>query len=75
MSRSHGKLRVVCVSDTHNAAPGEGYILPRGDVLIHAGDLTNQGSLSGIEKAMAWLERADFALKIVVAGTLHVSLH
>ena len=38
------KVRIVCVSDTHNAAPGEGYTLPKGDVLIHAGDLTNQGS-------------------------------
>jgi predicted phosphodiesterase len=37
------KIRIVCISDTHNAAPGEGYTLPKGDILIHAGDLTNNG--------------------------------
>jgi len=68
MSQPSDKLRIVCVSDTHNAAPGEGYALPKGDILIHAGDLTNQGSLSEFKKALSWLERADFALKIVVAG-------
>jgi len=68
MSQRPDKVKIVCVSDTHNAAPGEGYTLPKGDVLIHAGDLTNQGTLSEIQKAVRWLERADFALKIVVAG-------
>ena len=62
------KVRIVCVSDTHNAAPGEGYTLPKGDVLIHAGDLTNQGSHAELSKAVAWLEQADFPVKIVVAG-------
>jgi Icc-related predicted phosphoesterase len=62
------KLRLVCLSDTHNAAPGEGYTLPRGDILIHAGDLTNQGSYAELEKAVAWIQKADFAVKIVVAG-------
>ena len=64
------KLRIVCVSDTHGHAPGEGYTLPKGDVLIHAGDLTNQGSYSELEKAAGWLEKAakDFKAVIVVAG-------
>nr|POE88285.1 putative rhamnogalacturonate lyase c [Quercus suber] len=68
------KLRIVCVSDTHNAAPGEGYTLPAGDVLIHAGDLTNQGSLAELRKAVEWLEKADYAAKIVVAGNHDLSL-
>ena len=62
------RVRIVCISDTHNAAPGEGYTLPKGDILIHAGDLTNQGSHAELSKAVAWLERADFPVKIVVAG-------
>ena len=33
------KTRFVCVSDTHNRNVG----LPKGDVLIHAGDMTNNG--------------------------------
>ena len=67
------KVRIVCISDTHNATPGEGYTLPKGDILIHAGDLTNQGSYSELAKAVGWLEAADFAVKIVVAGILHPS--
>jgi len=58
------KTRFVCISDTHCQTPR----LPKGDVLIHAGDLTNQGSYSEMQKTVAWLEKADFEAKIVVAG-------
>ena len=69
MTRATRKVRIVCVSDTHNAAPGEGYTLPKGDILLHAGDLTNQGTYAELKKAVDWIERADFPIKIVVAGT------
>jgi predicted phosphodiesterase len=59
------KTRIVCISDTHTQTPK----LPKGDVLIHAGDLTNQGSYSELKKIAEWLEKADFEAKIVVAGT------
>lgn len=58
------KTRIVCISDTHCQMPR----LPPGDVLIHAGDLTNQGSYSELKKAVEKLEKADFEAKIVVAG-------
>lgn len=58
------KTRFVCISDTHNNTPK----LPPGDVLIHAGDLTNQGSYDELERSVAWLEKAPFEAKIVVAG-------
>lgn len=38
------RTRIVCISDTHNTTPK----LPAGDILIHAGDLTNQGSYSEV---------------------------
>lgn len=38
------RTRIVCISDTHNCTVK----LPKGDVLIHAGDLTNQGSYSEV---------------------------
>lgn len=64
------RTRFVCVSDTHNASPANGsFKLPKGDVLIHAGDLTNQGTLSELQRTIDWLEQADFEAKIVVAGT------
>ena len=62
--------RFVCISDTHNTFPK----LPRGDVLIHAGDLTNQGSLSELRKTVDWLEKTDFETKIIVAGNHDITL-
>ncbi|KAH6603270.1 hypothetical protein Trco_008045 [Trichoderma cornu-damae] len=64
------KTRIVCVSDTHNCTVK----LPAGDVLIHAGDLTNKGSISELSRAVRWLEEADFEAKIVVAGNHDVTL-
>lgn len=68
------KLRVICLSDTHSHSPSEGYTLPPGDILLHAGDFTNQGSLQEIRKAVSWLEKADYTAKIVVAGNHDLSL-
>ncbi len=59
------RTRIVCISDTHKKTPH----LPRGDVLVHAGDMSNQGSVSELRKTAEWLEKADFEAKIVVAGT------
>jgi 3',5'-cyclic AMP phosphodiesterase CpdA len=68
------KIRIVCISDTHNAAPGEGYTLPKGDILIHAGDLTNNGQPSELNKALKWLREAKYGAKIVVAGNHDLAL-
>lgn len=63
------KTRFVCVSDTHGYTPtSAGFKLPAGDVLIHAGDLTNKGSMSELRRTMEWIAEADFEVKIVVAG-------
>lgn len=64
------RTRFVCISDTHNQTPK----LPAGDVLIHAGDLTNQGSIAELRKTVAWLEKTDFEAKLVVAGNHDVTL-
>ncbi|KAH0430486.1 calcineurin-like phosphoesterase [Colletotrichum camelliae] len=64
------RTRFVCVSDTHNTTVK----LPKGDVLIHAGDLTNQGSYSELSRAVAWLEKAPFEAKIVIAGNHDLTL-
>jgi hypothetical protein len=66
MSSKTRKTRIVCISDTHNNTPK----LPAGDVLIHAGDLTNQGSYAELKKTVEWIEKSDFEAKIVVGGTL-----
>lgn len=63
------KTRFVCVSDTHNSSPADGsFKLPKGDVLIYAGDLTKQGTYAELQRTLDWIEQADFEVKIVVAG-------
>ncbi len=63
------KTRIVCVSDTHNACPADGaFKLPKGDVLIHAGDLTRQGTFKELKKTLDWIEEAEYEVKIVIAG-------
>jgi predicted phosphodiesterase len=63
------RTRIVCVSDTHAYSPtAAGFKLPQGDVLIHAGDITNRGSLAELRDTIDWIEKADFQAKIVVAG-------
>ena len=62
--------RFVCISDTHNACPADGaFKLPKGDVLIHAGDLTRQGTFAELRKTLDWIEQADYEVKIVIAGS------
>ncbi|PMD34467.1 Metallo-dependent phosphatase [Hyaloscypha variabilis F] len=68
------KTRFVCVSDTHNSTPNGSFKLPKGDVLIHAGDMTNQGTFSELKKTIKWIEEADFEAKIVIAGNHDITL-
>ncbi|KAK7746595.1 hypothetical protein SLS62_009316 [Diatrype stigma] len=64
------RTRFVFISDTHNCTPK----LPKGDVLIHCGDLTNMGSFTELSKQVSWLEKADFECKLVVAGNHDLTL-
>jgi Icc-related predicted phosphoesterase len=47
-------IRVVCLSDTHSKVPR--YAIPKGDLLIHSGDLTNTGTLASIQQTLDWLK-------------------
>ena len=57
-------ITVICISDTHNSQAA----LPDGDVLIHAGDLTQGGTFSELQAALDWLQAQPHAHKIVIAG-------
>jgi predicted phosphodiesterase len=74
MAATMRKTRFVCVSDTHNATANGTFKLPKGDVFIHAGDLTNQGSFAELQKTVKWIEEADFEAKIVVAGKMNITM-
>ncbi|KAI0641437.1 Metallo-dependent phosphatase [Trametes meyenii] len=65
--RVDSPIRVVCISDTHNAherVPP----LPPGDILIYAGDLTNSGSETELREALQWLSGAPHKYKLFIAG-------
>jgi predicted phosphodiesterase len=57
-------IKLVCVSDTHNTTP----ILPPGDILLHAGDLTEFGTVEEMQAQLDWLGSLSYAHKIVIAG-------
>lgn len=57
-------VSVVCISDTHNRQP----TLPDGDVLIHAGDLTQSGTFDELHATLTWLSSQPHPIKIVIAG-------
>lgn len=59
--------RLVIVSDTHNQH--NAVKLPKGDILIHAGDqASGTGDLGQVVDFNAWMGSLDFKHKIVIAG-------
>lgn len=63
-------VTIVCISDTHNTQPP----VPHGDLLIHAGDLTQSGSPEEIQVVLTWLQSLSHPHKIVIAGNHDISL-
>ncbi|KAI8936804.1 hypothetical protein NX059_006045 [Plenodomus lindquistii] len=58
-------IRVVCISDTHNHVLNN---VPLGDLLIHAGDLTNGGSVAELQKQIDWLDSLPHKEIVVISG-------
>ncbi|EEP80103.1 predicted protein [Uncinocarpus reesii 1704] len=63
-ANSTSPITVVCISDTHNNQ----LEIPDGDILLHAGDLTQSGSRSEIQAAIDWLNTLPHQHKVVIAG-------
>jgi Icc-related predicted phosphoesterase len=64
-------MRIVCISDTHSLHKKmEDYgTLPKGDVLIHAGDCTNVGKPHEVKEFVEWFMGIEgFDTKIFIAG-------
>ncbi len=59
-------MRIVCLSDTHNS--NEEIAVPDGDLLIHSGDATNNGSESEVIAFLRWYSSLQHRRKIFVAG-------
>ncbi|KAL8790485.1 MAG: hypothetical protein Q9213_000637 [Squamulea squamosa] len=58
------RVRLVCISDTHTKKTG----IPNGDVLIHAGDLANEGTAAEIQDQIEWIASLPHKYKVVIAG-------
>ena len=65
--------RFVCLSDTHLAHDqGSSFqpaiVVPDGDILVHAGDMTWRGDRGEMERAFRLIESLPHPHKIVIAG-------
>lgn len=59
-------MRIVAISDTYGQH--RKLNLPEGDVLIHAGDISNKGDDLEIFDFINWFENQNFKSKIFIAG-------
>ncbi|EAR97491.1 ser/thr phosphatase family protein (macronuclear) [Tetrahymena thermophila SB210] len=66
MDSQENLIKFVCISDTHNKA--QLLNLPKGDILIHAGDFSNKGFPEEIAMFNDFLKNSSFEAKIVIAG-------
>ena len=62
-------MRIVCISDTHSLHKNMGHELPKGDVLIHAGDISNRGGERDVTDFIYWFQNIQgFDAKIFISG-------
>lgn len=62
--RPRDAIKLVCISDTHNTKP----FVPPGDVLLHAGDLSEHGTFAELQAQLDWLKLHPHRYKIFIAG-------
>ena len=62
-------MRIVCISDTHSLQKDMVHPIPEGDVLIHAGDISNKGGEKDVTKFIYWFQNIQgFDSKIFISG-------
>ena len=60
------KLTFVCISDTHTYH--DKLTIPEGDVLIHSGDFSYDGSSNATYDFIKFLQNQPHKYKVVIAG-------
>lgn len=58
--------KIVMISDTHGQH--HDVFLPKGDILIHAGDVSRSGKKTQIQDFLQWFAKQEFQYKIFIAG-------
>lgn len=61
-----GHVKFVAISDTH--CRHRNLRLPKGDVLLHAGDISHRGKKEEVVDFLEWFSGLPFAHKIFIAG-------
>lgn len=59
-------MRLVCLSDTHTMH--KGLRIPDGDVLVYAGDCTEDGSVREVRQFEDWIDSLPHRTKLIVPG-------
>lgn len=69
ITNKNRKLKIVVISDTHGLSNGSlcPEPLPKGDILLHAGDITGY-NLTTLKEIDLMFESLDFKHKIFIAG-------
>ena len=62
-------MRIVIISDTHSLHLQMEHPLPKGDILIHAGDISNRGGERDVTDFIKWFQNlGGWDRKIFIAG-------
>jgi Icc-related predicted phosphoesterase len=59
-------MKIVFISDTHGQH--ENLVLPEGDMIIHAGDVSKRGGMAEMENFLNWYESLPFKYKVFTVG-------
>jgi Icc-related predicted phosphoesterase len=59
-------LRIVAISDTHSKH--HSIKIPKGDILVHAGDVSLRGTKEEVIDFLQWFSKQRFQHKILIAG-------
>lgn len=59
-------MNIVCISDTHGQHSE--LVLPSGDLIIHAGDISGTGKEQEVRQFLTWFEQLPYQHKIFIGG-------
>jgi Icc-related predicted phosphoesterase len=59
-------MKIIAISDTHGQH--QKVKIPEGDLLIHAGDITEYGTESEVKDFLRWFSKQPCAYKVFIAG-------
>ena len=65
-------MKFVAISDTHGCH--RQLDLPKGEVLLHAGDVCDKGNVEHVEDFLKWMSELDFQYKILIRGNHDIDL-